>query len=328
MPTCWPPSAGIQPGPGAGAVRRRAVAAAGRRAGAVAAAPQPGAARPLAGLLGAAPHWRSTWRATPRRWTGCWPRTGTRPAGRCAAAGRCPPPGGGDGRRPPDVARRNSRSTPRRWKGAIDADNAGDCGADLADAAIAALLPRISPIRRALRPGAGRRAGGAGDGQAGQPGDAAGLRPRPGAALRPSAGGDRQSRAAAVAAGGYVLRAAQLVAAITAPGRGGQLYEVDMRLRPSGNKGPVAVSLSAFERYIRPRAWTWERMALTRALRRRPPGAAAAAPSGHRRGDRRRGDTARARADAVATRRGWLRDLPAEGPWDLKCAPAASWRWN
>ena len=32
-------------------------------------------------------------------------------------------------------------------------------------------------------------------------------------------------------------------------GRGGPLYEVDMRLRPSGNKGPVAVSLGAFRRY-------------------------------------------------------------------------------
>jgi glutamate-ammonia-ligase adenylyltransferase len=38
-----------------------------------------------------------------------------------------------------------------------------------------------------------------------------------------------------------------------------------MRLRPSGNQGPVAVSLAAFRRYHAAESWTWERMALTRA---------------------------------------------------------------
>ena len=38
-----------------------------------------------------------------------------------------------------------------------------------------------------------------------------------------------------------------------------------MRLRPSGNQGPVAVKLDSFEAYQRGSAWTWERMALTRA---------------------------------------------------------------
>ena len=64
----------------------------------------------------------------------------------------------------------------------------------------------------------------------------------------------------------YFIRAAHAyVAAVTAPGADGQLYAVDMRLRPSGNKGPVAVSLGAFRRYHAEAAWTWERMALTRA---------------------------------------------------------------
>ncbi len=45
----------------------------------------------------------------------------------------------------------------------------------------------------------------------------------------------------------------------------GKLYDVDMRLRPSGGQGPVATSLAAFERYQRNEAWTWEHMALTRA---------------------------------------------------------------
>ncbi|MEM7210353.1 MAG: bifunctional [glutamine synthetase] adenylyltransferase/[glutamine synthetase]-adenylyl-L-tyrosine phosphorylase [Pseudomonadota bacterium] len=56
-----------------------------------------------------------------------------------------------------------------------------------------------------------------------------------------------------------------LVAALTAPTAEGALYEVDMRLRPSGKKGPVAVSLAAFEQYQLNEAWVWEHLALTRA---------------------------------------------------------------
>ena len=57
----------------------------------------------------------------------------------------------------------------------------------------------------------------------------------------------------------------QLISAISAPTAEGKLYEVDMRLRPSGNAGPIATSLSAFEQYQATSAWTWEHMALTRA---------------------------------------------------------------
>jgi glutamate-ammonia-ligase adenylyltransferase len=45
----------------------------------------------------------------------------------------------------------------------------------------------------------------------------------------------------------------------------GQLYEVDMRLRPSGNSGLLVTSLAAFESYQRKEAWTWEHQALVRA---------------------------------------------------------------
>jgi glutamate-ammonia-ligase adenylyltransferase len=55
-----------------------------------------------------------------------------------------------------------------------------------------------------------------------------------------------------------------LVAALTAPTAEGALYEVDMRLRPSGRQGPVAVSLSAFEAYQTGKAWVWEHLALVR----------------------------------------------------------------
>ena len=45
----------------------------------------------------------------------------------------------------------------------------------------------------------------------------------------------------------------------------GALYEVDMRLRPSGRAGLLVTSLSAFETYQRDGAWTWEHQALLRA---------------------------------------------------------------
>ena len=52
------------------------------------------------------------------------------------------------------------------------------------------------------------------------------------------------------------------LSALTAEGR---LYDVDMRLRPSGTSGPIAVHIAGFEDYQKSRAWTWEHMALTRA---------------------------------------------------------------
>ncbi|EKE45118.1 Glutamate-ammonia-ligase adenylyltransferase [Oceaniovalibus guishaninsula JLT2003] len=64
----------------------------------------------------------------------------------------------------------------------------------------------------------------------------------------------------------YYARLTQaLVTALSAPMAAGRLYEVDMRLRPSGQQGPVATSLTSFETYQRNDAWTWEHLALTRA---------------------------------------------------------------
>ena len=64
----------------------------------------------------------------------------------------------------------------------------------------------------------------------------------------------------------YFNRLAQRVTAgLSVPTSGGALYEVDTRLRPSGAKGPLVVSLEGFARYQREEAWTWEHMALCRA---------------------------------------------------------------
>lgn len=63
----------------------------------------------------------------------------------------------------------------------------------------------------------------------------------------------------------YIRLTQRLIAALSAPTAEGVLYEVDMRLRPSGNKGPVATHIESFGKYQRTEAWTWEHMALTRA---------------------------------------------------------------
>ena len=64
----------------------------------------------------------------------------------------------------------------------------------------------------------------------------------------------------------YFNRLAQrVIAALSVPTAAGALYAVDVRLRPSGAQGPLAVSFASFARYQREDAWTWEHMALTRA---------------------------------------------------------------
>ena len=64
----------------------------------------------------------------------------------------------------------------------------------------------------------------------------------------------------------YYSRLTQrIINALTVKTPEGTLYEVDMRLRPSGNAGPIATSLTAFQQYHETAAWTWEHMALTRA---------------------------------------------------------------
>ncbi|MFZ1110352.1 MAG: bifunctional [glutamine synthetase] adenylyltransferase/[glutamine synthetase]-adenylyl-L-tyrosine phosphorylase [Rhodomicrobium sp.] len=63
----------------------------------------------------------------------------------------------------------------------------------------------------------------------------------------------------------YARLTQRLISAISAPTAEGELYAVDMRLRPSGKSGPVAVRLDGFLSYQQSEAWTWEHLALTRA---------------------------------------------------------------
>ena len=57
----------------------------------------------------------------------------------------------------------------------------------------------------------------------------------------------------------------QFISSISSLTSEGRIYEIDMRLRPSGNSGPIATNLNSFEEYHEKSSWTWEKMALTRA---------------------------------------------------------------
>ncbi len=123
-----------------------------------------------------------------------------------------------------------------------------------------------------------------------------------------------------LSAGVYFARLAQrMINAVTANTKEGQLWPVDMRLRPSGSAGPAAVSFAAFRRYYAEAAWTWEYMALTKArvawgeeektgqavteILRSFPG------------------REKLRADAAAMRGKIRAEHPGTSVWDLKYAP-------
>ena len=118
----------------------------------------------------------------------------------------------------------------------------------------------------------------------------------------------------------YFARLSQrLINAISALTAEGRLYEIDMRLRPSGAAGPIAVHIDGFEQYQRESAWIWERMALTRAR------VIAATPSlGQRIGDlltalfRRECDPAELAHGVNEMRLRVEREYPSKGTWDLK----------
>ncbi|HEX6113475.1 MAG TPA: bifunctional [glutamine synthetase] adenylyltransferase/[glutamine synthetase]-adenylyl-L-tyrosine phosphorylase [Geminicoccaceae bacterium] len=150
--------------------------------------------------------------------------------------------------------------------GLVDGDAASGHLTDIAERVIQSLLPRAEDWLSAQH---GRVEGGAfmvlGLGKLGSrelaigsdldlifvydaPGDARSDGPRP------------------LPAATYYARLGQrLVSALSAPTPEGRLYEIDTRLRPSGNLGPVACSVDNFERYQLETAQTWEHQALTRA---------------------------------------------------------------
>ena len=63
----------------------------------------------------------------------------------------------------------------------------------------------------------------------------------------------------------YARVAKRMVTLMTTQTHAGALYEIDLRLRPSGNSGLLVSSLEAYETYQRQSAWTWEQQSLVRA---------------------------------------------------------------
>jgi len=222
------------------------------------------------------------------------------------------------------VAARKFQIDVAALEGGLDVDSAGALRADLADTAIAALLPRVTADFAERH---GRIAGGAMAVLA--LGKLGGREMLPASDLDlvmlydhpPEAEASQGGRRSLAPSEYYVRLAHQLVAALISHGAERRLWDIDMRLRPSGSKGPVAVNLSGFEKYHLEDAWTWERMALTRARPVAGPPVLKRRVQVVLRAVLTRPPVAAVLADATAMRRRLLRELPAEGPWDVKAMP-------
>ncbi|MDJ0629236.1 MAG: glutamine-synthetase adenylyltransferase [Rhodobacter sp.] len=208
-------------------------------------------------------------------------------------------------------------------RGLIGADEVGREYADLAEAVLAALWdPVVAEFARKHGPPPGRGAAVLGMGSMG----AAQLSVSSDLDLiviYDAEGVDMSDGRRPLATRLYYARLTQaFITALTAQTAEGALYEVDMRLRPSGRQGPVATSLSSFCSYQRDEAWTWEHLALTRARPVAGTGALGADIEAFRQdllsAPR---DAARVLAD-VSDMRARLADAkPGDGGWDAKLGP-------
>lgn len=151
-------------------------------------------------------------------------------------------------------------------RGLIGAEEAGGQYAALAEAVIAALWPVVCEAfaaRHGPPPGRGAVVIGMGSLGAGRLHAASDLDLL---VLYDGAGAEVSEGPKPLPLSTYYARLTQaLITALSAPTAAGKLYETDMRLRPSGRKGPVATSLPAFLTYQQEEAWAWEHLALTRA---------------------------------------------------------------
>ncbi len=170
-----------------------------------------------------------------------------------------------------DAARRWTREWHFRigvhhLRGLINGFQAGHHYADLAGAVVAALWPVVTAhfaLRHGPQPGRGAVVVGMGSLGAGRLNAQSDLDL---IVIYDAAEAEVSSGPRPLPARAYFARLTQaLVTALTAPMAEGRLYDVDMRLRPSGRQGPVATSLAAFLLYQDTEAWTWEHLALTRA---------------------------------------------------------------
>jgi [glutamine synthetase] adenylyltransferase / [glutamine synthetase]-adenylyl-L-tyrosine phosphorylase len=117
----------------------------------------------------------------------------------------------------------------------------------------------------------------------------------------------------------YTRFTQRLISAFSAPTAEGILYPVDMRLRPSGQKGPVATQFSGFAHYQTSEAWTWEHMALTRArVVSGPPALRSGVAGAIRDVLLKPRDPAKTAADVRAMRARIAKEKGTRDPWELK----------
>ncbi len=208
-------------------------------------------------------------------------------------------------------------------RGLIDGFEAGKSYADLAEAVISALWPVVAAefaVKHGAMPGRGAVVLGMGSLGAGRLNagsdldliliyDAAGVE---------TSGGPRP-----LAARAYYSRLTQaMVTALSAQTAEGRLYEVDVRLRPSGRQGPVATSIDSFRSYQETEAWTWEHLALTRARVLAGEASLAAEVEDFRRAVlATKGQGANVLADVADMRRRLAEAKPGGGGWDAKFGP-------
>lgn len=160
----------------------------------------------------------------------------------------------------------NFRIGVHHLRGLISADESGQQYADLAQAVLTALWPVIVAEfarKHGAPPGHGAVVLGMGSLGAGHLNAASDLDL---IVIYDADGAEGSGGRRPLATRPYYARLTQaLVTALSASMAEGRLYEVDMRLRPSGRQGPVATSLESFMNYQSNEAWTWEHLALTRA---------------------------------------------------------------
>lgn len=212
----------------------------------------------------------------------------------------------------------------RLLAGSIDYSRAGKAFSDLADLALGAALQAVQ-AEFALRHGQVRagRVAILGMGKLGSREITAGSDVDLILLYDHDADADESDGEKPLAPSQYYMRLTQrLIAAVSAPTAEGVLYELDLRLRPSGNKGPVATHIDAFRKYQETEAWTWEHMALTRArtvagddsFRTEIEEIVAAILASPR-------DATKVFADAVEMRKTLDTEKPPKDFWDIKLAP-------
>ncbi|ARE42000.1 Glutamate-ammonia ligase adenylyltransferase [Rhodovulum sp. P5] len=208
-------------------------------------------------------------------------------------------------------------------RGLIDAETAGAEYADLAEAVLSALWPVVVgnfAAKHGDPPGKGAVVLGMGSLGAGQLTAKSDLDL---IVIYDADGVEQSEGRRPLASRTYYARLTQaLVTALTAAMSEGKLYEVDMRLRPSGNQGPVATSIQSFRNYQLDEAWTWEHLAMTRARPVAGDAAVTAEVEAFRRDLlRQKADIEKTLSGIVDMRQRLAEAKPAKSAWDGKQGP-------